>query len=70
MVYRLCDYRPVKGAWKLLRIDWISSYCVYAANSLEVDLTSECRLAFFFRVAPVSERYSRDVVTRPRSETS
>ena len=33
MVYGLCDYRPVKEAWKLLRIDWISSYCVYATNS-------------------------------------
>ena len=64
MVYRLCDYRPVKGAWKLLRINWISSYCIYAANSLEVDLTLECRLAFFFRVALVLERYLRNVVTR------
>ena len=50
MVYGLCDYRPVKEAWKLLRIDWISSYCVYAMNSLEVDLTLECRLAFFLEL--------------------
>ena len=50
MVYRLCDYRPVKEAQKLLCINWIFSYCVYAMNSLEVDLALECRLAFFLEL--------------------
>jgi len=36
---------------ELLRImDGRASYCVYATNSLEVDLTLECRLAFFLEL--------------------
>ena len=31
-------------------IDGRASYCVYATNSLEVDLTLECRLAFFLEL--------------------
>ena len=33
-----------------MRINWISSYCVYATNSLEVGLALECRLAFFLEL--------------------
>ena len=44
------NYGPVKGAWKLLRINWISNYCVYTTNSLEVDLALEYKLAFFLEL--------------------
>ena len=64
MVYGLYDYRPVKRVWKLLCINWIFSYYIYATNSLEVDLALKCKLAFFFKVTLVSECYSRDVVMR------
>ena len=36
---------------ELLRIiDGRASYCIYTINSLEVDLTLECRLAFFLEL--------------------
>ena len=36
---------------ELLRIiDGRASYCIYAINSLKVDLTLECRLAFFLEL--------------------
>ena len=51
---------------KLLRImDGRASYCVHAMNNRNSTIWF-----LLFRVAPVSEYYSRDVVTRPRSKTS
>ena len=35
---------------ELLHINWISSYCIYAINSLEVDLALEYKLAFFLKL--------------------